>query len=143
MDDLQYGSRNKRGDWAPSQHLALAPFWSWPPRLGQVLGWCVGYLWPWNLVTIATAALWWNFVLPDTGTLRTLAWGWPLKLFAANWLGKAFLLGVITLFLWHAAHRLRVTLHDFGLRQDAVVAAVVYLGAALGTGLSILYLLRI
>ncbi len=66
-----------------------------------------------------------------------------LHAFAANWAGKAFLLGVITLFLWHAAHRLRVTLHDFGLRQDAMVAVVVYLVAAIGTALSILYLLRI
>ena len=63
--------------------------------------------------------------------------------FAAHWLGKLFLLAVITLFLWHAAHRLRVTLHDFGLRQDAVVAVVVYLVAAAGTGLTALYLLRI
>lgn len=66
-----------------------------------------------------------------------------LHAFAASWLGKVFLLGVITLFLWHAAHRLRVTLHDFGLRQDAVVAVVVYLVAAAGTGLTALYLLRI
>lgn len=40
-----------------------------------------------------------------------------LHAFAAHWLGKLSILGVITLFLWHAAHRLRVTLHDFGLRQ--------------------------
>jgi fumarate reductase subunit D len=66
-----------------------------------------------------------------------------LHAFAAHWLGKIFLLGVITLFLWHAAHRLRVTVHDFGLRQDGVVAIVVYLVAAVGTGLTALYLLRI
>jgi fumarate reductase subunit D len=54
-----------------------------------------------------------------------------------------FLLAVITLFLWHAAHRLRVTLHDFGLRQDARVAVVVYLVAGVGTLLSMLYLMRI
>jgi len=63
--------------------------------------------------------------------------------FAAHWFGKLCLLGVITLFLWHAAHRLRVTLHDFGLRQDAKVAVVVYLVAAAGTVLSVLYLVRI
>lgn len=66
-----------------------------------------------------------------------------LHAFAAHWLGKLFLCGVITLFLWHAAHRLRVTLHDFGLRQDAAVAIAVYLLAAAGTGLSVLTLLRI
>ena len=63
--------------------------------------------------------------------------------FAAHWFGKLFLGGVITLFLWHAAHRLRVTLFDFGLRQDALVAVVVYLSAAIGTALSVLYLMRI
>jgi len=36
-----------------------------------------------------------------------------------------------------------VTLHDFGLRQDTAVAAVVYVVAAAGTLLSMLYLLRI
>ena len=87
MDDLQFGTRNKRGDWAPTQHLDLPPFWSWPPRLGRVAGWVAGYLWPWNLVTIATALLWWHFVVPDTDTLRTLQWDWALTLFAANWLG--------------------------------------------------------
>jgi len=50
---------------------------------------------------------------------------------------------VIALFLWHAAHRLRVTLHDFGLRQDAAIAVVVYVVAAAGTLLSVLYLLHI
>lgn len=66
-----------------------------------------------------------------------------LHAFAAHWFGKLFLLAVIALFLWHAAHRLRVTLHDFGLRQDSIVAVVVYLVAATGTALSVLYLLRI
>lgn len=63
--------------------------------------------------------------------------------FAANWFGKLFLLGVITLFLWHAAHRLRVTLHDFGLRQDPIVAVVVYVVAAAGTVMTLISLLRI
>jgi fumarate reductase subunit D len=66
-----------------------------------------------------------------------------LHALAANWLGKLALLGVITLFLWHAAHRLRVTLHDFGLRQDGRVAVVVYSVASVGTVLTLLYLLRI
>jgi len=66
-----------------------------------------------------------------------------LHAFAANWLGKLFLLALITLFLWHAAHRLRVTLHDFGLRMDSIVSVVVYLAAAAGTALAMLNLLRI
>ncbi len=53
--------------------------------------------------------------------------------FAANWLGKIIIFGVITLSLWHAAHRFRVTLYDFGVRADLVVATIVYVIAAVGT----------
>jgi fumarate reductase subunit D len=66
-----------------------------------------------------------------------------LHQFAGHWLGKLSLFGVIALFLWHAAHRLRVTVHDFGLRQDTMVAVVVYCVAALGTALTALALARI
>ena len=66
-----------------------------------------------------------------------------LHQFAGHWLGKLSLFGVIALFLWHAAHRLRVTVHDFGLRQDTMVAVVVYGVAALGTALTALALFRI
>jgi fumarate reductase subunit D len=45
--------------------------------------------------------------------------------------------------LWHAAHRLRVTVHDFGVRADKQVAIVVYSLAGLGTLLTLIYLLRI
>ena len=53
--------------------------------------------------------------------------------FAANWLGKVIIFGVITLSLWHAAHRFRVTLYDFGVRADLVVATILYIIAAIGT----------
>ena len=56
-----------------------------------------------------------------------------LHAFAANGLGKLILFGVITLFLWHSAHRLRVTVHDFGLRQDTIAAWILYVLAAIGT----------
>ena len=83
------------------------------------------------------------FLLTSLGYTPDLLSYARLHAFAAHWFGKLFLFGVITLFLWHAAHRLRVTLYDFGLRQDSVVAVVVYLIAAAGTALSLLYLLRI
>ena len=66
-----------------------------------------------------------------------------LHAFAAHWLGKLIIFGVITLSLWHAAHRLRVTVHDFGVRADKQVAIVVYSLAGLGTLLTLFYLLRI
>jgi fumarate reductase subunit D len=65
-----------------------------------------------------------------------------LRAFCAHWFGKLFLFTVIALFLWHAAHRLRITLFDLGLRRDLLVAVLLYLAAAAGTLLSLIYLAR-
>ena len=66
-----------------------------------------------------------------------------LRAFAASWIGKAALFIVISLALWHAAHRLRVVFHDFGVRRDKAVANAVYLVAAIGTALTAFYLYAI
>lgn len=63
--------------------------------------------------------------------------------FAAHWLGKLIIFGVITLSLWHAAHRFRVTLFDFGVRADLVVATILYMIAAIGTVSALFSLLSI
>ncbi len=66
-----------------------------------------------------------------------------INAFAAGWFGKLVLFFVISLALWHAAHRLRVVFHDFGVRKDTVVARAVYLVATLGTLLTAWYLYAI
>jgi len=63
--------------------------------------------------------------------------------FVASWLGKACLFVVLFLSVWHAAHRLRVVAHDFGIRKDTLVANAVYSIAAIGTVLAAFYLLTI
>jgi fumarate reductase subunit D len=63
--------------------------------------------------------------------------------FAASWIGKAGLFIVISLSLWHAAHRLRVVFHDFGVRLDKAVANAVYLVAFVGTVMTAFYLIKI
>ncbi len=83
------------------------------------------------------------FLLVSLGHTPDLLSYTKLHAFAAHWFGKLFLLVVIALFLWHAAHRLRVTLYDFGLRQDSIVAMVVYVVAAAGTVSSAWYLMHI
>ncbi len=82
------------------------------------------------------------FLMTALGHTPTLFGYEQMLAFASHWLGKLILFGTISLFLWHAAHRLRVTLHDFGLHQDAFIAPVVYLVAAAGTALSAMYLLH-
>ena len=63
--------------------------------------------------------------------------------FASHWAGKVALAGAIFLSLWSAAHRLRITCYDLGIRADTLVATLVYAVALAGTGASVLYLLRI
>ena len=60
--------------------------------------------------------------------------------FATSLIGKASLFIVIFLSLWHAAHRLRVVFHDFGVRKDKAIANAVYLVATIGTVLTAFYL---
>jgi len=62
---------------------------------------------------------------------------------AASWLGKVVLFGILFLSLWHAAHRLRVVFHDFGVRADGVIATTLYLLAALASVLTAALLLMI
>ena len=56
-----------------------------------------------------------------------------IQLMLANPLIKLVVFVVLFLSLWHAAHRLRITLHDFGLRADGVVAICLYAIAALAS----------
>ena len=60
-----------------------------------------------------------------------------------HWFWKLVMFAFISLSLWHAAHRLRITAHDFGMRSDGTVSVIVYTLAALGTVASAVYLLQI
>ena len=66
-----------------------------------------------------------------------------LQAFAGHWLAKLAIAGTVFLSLWSAAHSLRITCADLGIRADTVVATLVYAAALAGTGASVLYLARI
>ncbi|VAW34732.1 hypothetical protein MNBD_GAMMA01-566 [hydrothermal vent metagenome] len=51
----------------------------------------------------------------------------------ASSLVRLFLFTVVFLSLWHAAHRMRITLHDFGLRADSLVKYLLYGLAAIAS----------
>ena len=66
-----------------------------------------------------------------------------LHAFAGHWLAKLAIAGTVFLSLWSAAHRLRITCYDLGVRADTLVATIVYAGALAGTAASVFYLIRI
>ena len=61
--------------------------------------------------------------------------------FAQHWIGKLLLLAVISLFLFHAAHRIYHGLHDIGVHAGTGTMAAAYGGALLGTLAAALLLL--
>jgi sterol desaturase/sphingolipid hydroxylase (fatty acid hydroxylase superfamily) len=97
MDDLHFGTRDKRGNYAPNDPAGTAPLFAWPPRPMAILKWLPQYLLPYNAVFFALALVWWHWILPPVEVMRTLAWGWTLWLLAVN-------AGAV--FLWYSAFEL-------------------------------------
>ncbi len=60
--------------------------------------------------------------------------------FAQSWFGKLMLLAVISLFLWHALHRIYHSLHDLGIHAGSAARILCY-GFALAATLVAAYLL--
>ena len=56
-----------------------------------------------------------------------------MQAFAQNWIGKIFLFALVSLFLWHAAHRIHILMHDFGVHAVTVVRLFTYGFAFVGT----------
>ncbi len=63
--------------------------------------------------------------------------------FARNGVGKGLLWVVISLFAWHAAHRIFHSLHDLGVHTGALARLACYGGAALLTAISAAALLSL
>lgn len=62
---------------------------------------------------------------------------------AQHWLGKGFLFAVVSLFLWHAGHRIFHSLHDFGIHAGSFARAVCYGVPAVATVIAAAALLSI
>lgn len=84
MDDLKFGKRNKRGDWAPHAPVGTAPVFVFPPRPLALLKWLPHYFLPYNLLFAVVTLIWWRWVLPDVETMKTFGWAWILRLFIVN-----------------------------------------------------------
>ena len=62
--------------------------------------------------------------------------------FAQNFIGKGFIFVVISLFLWHAAHRIFHSLHEIGIHGGFVAKLLTYGVALIATVVSAVVLLR-
>ena len=99
MDDLLFGTRNKRGDWAPKDKAEIAPLFVFPPQPLKFLKWLPGYFLPWNALFMVLGALNWFLLTPSMETMKTLAPGWIIYLSAVN---------VVTVLIVYGALELRL-----------------------------------
>ena len=100
MDDLKFGTRNKRGDFAPKERLEIAPVLVWPPRPLQFLAWLPSYFLPWNVVFMALALVLWSWFTPSKATLQSFDWQWIGYLLLRNTLIVLVLYGLLELRLY-------------------------------------------
>lgn len=95
MDDLQYGKRDKRGNWAPNGALEPAPLFVLPPNPIKFLRWLPNYFLPWNVFFMLTATLTWLYLTPGTETTKSLSWDWIALIFLRNLAAFFVFYGVI------------------------------------------------
>jgi sterol desaturase/sphingolipid hydroxylase (fatty acid hydroxylase superfamily) len=100
MDDLLYGTRDKRGDWRPNRVLLVGPLLDFPWRLMRVLKWLPQYFLPWNVTFFAIAAGIWFFATPDRAVLQSFAPGWIVFVLLRNAALVALLFGALELRLY-------------------------------------------
>lgn len=99
MDDLKYGTRNKRGDYSPNEPAGTAPLFVWPPRPLAVMKWLPAYFFPYNALFFVSALIWWNWIIPEREVMQTLSLGWISYLFAVN---------AIAVFIWYGLFELQL-----------------------------------
>lgn len=100
MDDLKFGRRNKRGDWAPKDSLNIAPIFVWPWSLMAFLRWLPSYFVPWNVCFMALATLIWFYATPSLETMKIWAPDWILFIWARNMAIVLVLYGLLELRLY-------------------------------------------
>jgi sterol desaturase/sphingolipid hydroxylase (fatty acid hydroxylase superfamily) len=100
MDDLKFGTKNKRGDYAPNDPLMPAPVFVWPPQPAKFLAWLPHYFLPWNALFFALGAALWVWATPAKETLAVLGWDWILYLLIRNAALVLVLFGALELRLY-------------------------------------------
>jgi len=98
MDDLIFGSRNKRGDWSPKKPIEPAPLLD-KPSVTRILKWLPSYFFPYNILWLTSAWLFITFLLPSSETTRTLHWSWIVYLYILN---------SFSVFVFYGAYELRL-----------------------------------
>ena len=98
VSSLEFGTRDKRGNWIPKGPLEIEPFWT--GQFGKLGRWLFDYIWPNNALFLAVTLAYWYFALPDWEVMKKISWSWILWLHFVNSAGIFLLFGGIELFFY-------------------------------------------
>ena len=99
MDEMNFGTRDARGNWSPKKPIDYGPVFSWPPKPKAVLKWFFafpGYLFPWNVLYALAAIGIWYFLTPPLLHFQTLTLSWFGVI-----LGRNIVLALLVYGSWH------------------------------------------
>jgi len=84
MDDLKFGTRDKRGNWRPNARLEVGPLFDMPWNPVRVLKWIPSYFLPWNALYFVIGAVFWVYLTPERATLQSFGWDWVILIYLRN-----------------------------------------------------------
>ena len=99
MDEMNYGSRDARGNWSPEKAIDYGPVFAWPPKPKAVLKWFFafpGYLFPWNVLYALAAIGIWYFLTPPLLHFQNFSLSWFGVI-----LGRNIVLALLVYGSWH------------------------------------------
>lgn len=99
MDEMNFGSRDARGNWSPKKPIDYGPAFAWPPKPRAVLKWFFafpGYLLPWNLLYAIAAICIWYFLTPPLAHFQTFSLSWFSVILVRN-----IVLALLVYGSWH------------------------------------------
>jgi sterol desaturase/sphingolipid hydroxylase (fatty acid hydroxylase superfamily) len=100
MDDLAFGTRDKRGNWKPSKPVEYPHVFALPVKPGAILRWIPEYLAPWNFFYAGLAVVFWLWLTPSMETMRSFEPGWIAFVFARNIVSAILFFGGFHLWLY-------------------------------------------
>lgn len=103
MTDADYGTTDKRGNWAPTRPISYGPFFSWPPRPAALFRWFFGfpgYFLPWNVLYALAATLIWAYLTPGLDRFEAFSIYWTCVVLVRNLALAVFVFGAWHLWLY-------------------------------------------
>lgn len=99
MNEGEFGSRDKRGEWRPFSALSLPP-WAKGETASSLASWLRSFLFGWNAVFLIIALLYYALILPPLETMQRFNISWVLLLLLVNMIGIAVFFGLFELRLY-------------------------------------------